>query len=613
MQKPSAVALAARFYLFISILAGPLLAAAPDCPAPSAKASITSAGTGCADNSCIYLVGQNFASDMSVQVMSGAGNLLASYSGTALVWQDCHTVTFQTSGAALTWLQSAPGVLLLANNRFGASAPYALVGPGKPTITAAGIGCDDGACVWLQGTRFPNGASVRLYEGAAVLQTFSGAQLSQSGSSAINFRLSDPAVRNRVYQPLTDPTKSKVYALVVGPAPVSNWSNTFEITPAAVVGKHGMGNYFYYDAACFKNFTGAGGATYTKDQINDCAGGGSPKLVLQELYDDSLNANTVVQQTVGNELDRMRAGGIESLSLPIWILGDADVTAMYFSLNGLSNRQQKGLAWLMQEVSKRGFRTLVVRLNPGGNGNDLGNPIAWTQWNPTTFERVKANWLSTYQSVIGNIDNMKNYPQTFKPLRVIYDLGGEVGGFVSQWDGQSCKPTGGQALQFCSQLLRFATTQAVPPISILPPPAGGDWSVSTLGCSVLCSDNCCGQNWKAQELAYRQVVPNYGSYHRPVPITTYSPGDGHGTIGGLASLKREYEALYGGKARAFLIETQYDDPRHLTYLNNSGVDFFYSLGIWPVSRAALGAGNWVVDRDFVDTVTPYDTLPIFSP
>ena len=184
---------------------------------------IESAGSGCADGSCIWIKGTSFEANAHVDVRPvSSGTIIGTYRGadralteengkgviTIRLDTDQEKTLFATEGlrvwvvnpSAGTW---SSGTLVKQGAGGGATptpTPTPTPAPGQtptaltPVIESAGSGCPDGNCIWINGTSFEAGAyvDVRPVSSGTIIGTYRGADREltrQNGKDTITIRL----------------------------------------------------------------------------------------------------------------------------------------------------------------------------------------------------------------------------------------------------------------------------------------------------------------------------------------------------------------------------------------------------------------------------------------
>jgi hypothetical protein len=130
--------------------------------------------------------------------------------------------------------------------------------------------------------------------------------------------------------------------------------------------------------------------------------------------------------TVRNQLAVMYASGQRRLALDFWftytmpIEGYQDSGVCTHVVNSsrgeMFPQQQANLKALLHDIDQQGFETIVFRFEQQGDSDPLG----WTSWDEFTYS---SNW-----SFISHTINLIQNEIAGLHVKVIYDLGGELGG-----------------------------------------------------------------------------------------------------------------------------------------------------------------------------------------
>lgn len=152
----------------------------------------------------------------------------------------------------------------------------------------------------------------------------------------------------------------------------------------------------------------------------------------QDYWDLYLNMRPVIgtyhlaPDTVRNQLAVMYANGQRRLALDLWFSNSmplADFQDSSFCTHVVNSRygklfpqQQDNLKALLHDIDHQGFQVIVLRFEQQG----VSDPLSWTAWDEQAYI---TNW-----SFISNTINLIQNEIAGLHVKVIYDLGGELGG-----------------------------------------------------------------------------------------------------------------------------------------------------------------------------------------
>ncbi len=152
----------------------------------------------------------------------------------------------------------------------------------------------------------------------------------------------------------------------------------------------------------------------------------------QDNWNKYLNMRPVIgtyhlaPDTVKNQLAVMYANGQRRLALDLWFSNSmplADFQDSSFCTHLVNSRygrlfpqQQDNLKDLLHDIDHQGFQVIVLRFIQQG----VSDPVSWTAWDDQAYS---TNW-----SFISNTINLIQNEIAGLHVKVIYDLGGELGG-----------------------------------------------------------------------------------------------------------------------------------------------------------------------------------------